>query len=110
MPSAYSAAPRGAVQPLVNACLKALAYLNAHTPAEIAAALPPKMVGKDRAAYIRLLSEDKQMFASDGTMPAAAAQAEWQTMTAQLPKYAAVRLADTYTNSFVEHARPTSPR
>ncbi len=110
MPSAYIAAHPEAVQHLVNACLKALAYLNAHTPAEIAAALPPKMVGKDRAAYIRLLSEDKQMFASDGTMPAAAAQAEWQTMTAQLPKYAAVRLADTYTNSFVEHARPTSPR
>ncbi|MFX9077358.1 hypothetical protein ABTN32_20080, partial [Acinetobacter baumannii] len=74
------------------------------TSAEIAAVLPPKMGGKDRAGFLKLLGEDKQMFATDGLIPPDAARQEWKVMTSLIPKYGSIRFEDTFTNRFVERA------
>ncbi len=105
LPKSYITAHPATVQRLVNACRRALSYIASHDAASIAAILPPKMVGKGRAAFVRLLGEDKQMFETDGTMPEAAARAEWQAMTALAPKYAGVAFDETFTNAFVSHDR-----
>lgn len=105
LPKSYITAHPARVQHLVNACRRALIYIASHDAASIAAILPPKMVGKDRAAFVRLLGEDKQMFGTDGMMPEVAARAEWQAMTALAPKYAGVAFDETFTNAFVSHDR-----
>jgi NitT/TauT family transport system substrate-binding protein len=97
------------VQALVAACLRALGWLNGHGGAEIAAVLPPKMGGKDRAAFVWLLDEDRQMFATDGRMPEAAARREWQVMSQLTPKYGKIRFEQTFTNAFVDKALGAKP-
>ncbi|MDH7974450.1 ABC transporter substrate-binding protein [Sphingomonas sp. AR_OL41] len=105
LPKSFIAAHPGTVQHLVNACRRALTFIARHDATSIAAILPPKMAGKDRAAFVHLLEEDKQMFETDGVMPEAAARAEWQAMTALAPKYAGVAFDETFTNMFVSHDR-----
>ncbi len=104
LPEAYIAAYPDVVQRLVNACLKAVAFIKSHDADTVAAALPPKMAGKDKAAFVRLLAEDMQMFDTDGLMPDPAARAEWQAMVAKAPKYGAIQFERTYTNTFVRAA------
>ena len=107
MPKAYVEAHPEAVQHLVNACLRALAFINSHDAAAIAAVLPPKTAGKDRAAFLALLAEDKKMFATDGRMSPEGARAELEAMTAIAPKYRAVDLPATYTDAFVQSTPAT---
>ena len=102
LPKAYIAAHPREVQRLVDACLKALKYINSHDAADIVALLPPKVVGSNKVAFIRLVAQDKQMFASDGLTPEEAARAEWRAMTALTPKYGAIRFEETYANAFVQ--------
>ncbi|MDB5447256.1 MAG: hypothetical protein JWQ97_2573 [Phenylobacterium sp.] len=104
MPKAYVQAHPEAVQHLVKACLRALDFINSHDAAAIAAVLPAKTGGKDRAAFLAVLAEDKKMFATDGRMPVEGARAELQAMTALTPKYRVVDFPATYTDAFV---RPT---
>lgn len=103
LPKSYIVAHPDTVRHLVDACRRALAYIAGHDAADIAAILPPKMVGKDRAAFVRLLGEDKQMFETDGMMREAAARAEWQAMTALAPRYAGIAFTETFTNAFMSH-------
>src|SRR5262249_12735404 len=56
-------------QLLANAFVRALKYINSHTPEEVAALIPVEISGKDRAAYLQVLREEIPMFASDGRMP-----------------------------------------
>ena len=105
LPKDYIVAHPTVVQHLVDACRKALSYIAGHDAGTIAAVLPPKMVGKDRAAFLRLLTEDKRMFETDGKMPESAARAEWQAMAALAPKYGGIAFAQTFTNVFVRRAR-----
>ncbi|MDB5416919.1 MAG: hypothetical protein JWP50_338 [Phenylobacterium sp.] len=102
MPKAYVEAHRETVQHLVDACLRALAFINSHDAEAILAVLPPKTAGKDRAEFLRILAADKQMFATDGLTPAAAAREEWRVMSGLTPKFAAIDFEATFTNGFVE--------
>jgi NitT/TauT family transport system substrate-binding protein len=104
LPKAFVRAHRQEVQKLVDACLKAMTFINSHTAAQIAAVLPVQMIGKDRTAYLAKIEEDRLSFATDGRMSLAAAQAMYNAMLALQPKYAPVTLSDTYTNEFVERA------
>ena len=105
MPEAYITANPDTVQHLVNALLRSMRFINSHSAAEIAKALPDKAAGKDKAAFLKLLDEDKAMFSTDGRFPEAAVRQELLVMTAQTSKYAKVRLDDTYTNRFVDQAK-----
>ncbi len=104
LPRAFVAAHAQQVQKLVNACLKAMVFINSHNAAQIADVLPLQMIGKDRPAYLTQIDEDRLSFATDGRMSPAAAQAMFNAMLALQPKYATVKLGDTYTNAFVERA------
>jgi len=101
MTDAYIDSHRPQVAQLVKACLRALAYINSHSAEEIAAILPPAVVGKDRAAFVAMLAEDKQAFATDGKFPVEAARQQLAVMAARSPKYAAVNVDLTYTNGFI---------
>ena len=105
MPKAYVDAHPAEVQRLVHALLRANAFIRSHDAAAIADVLPPHAVGKDRAAFVKLLAADKQMFETDGRLSEPAARAEWQAMTALTPKYGRIDFAATYTNRFVDAAR-----
>jgi NitT/TauT family transport system substrate-binding protein len=104
MPRAYVDAHPGEVQRLVRALVRANAFIRGHDAAAIADVLPAHAVGKDRAAFLKLLAADKQMFETDGRISVPAARAEWQAMTALTPKYGRIDFAATYTNRFVDAA------
>jgi NitT/TauT family transport system substrate-binding protein len=101
LPKTYVSAHPEIVQHLVNAQLRALAFIRSHDAAAIAAALPPE---KDPAAYVRVLAEEKNMFDTDGIMPASGARDEWKTMAALQPKYAQIDFGETFTDTFVQHS------
>lgn len=103
-PKAYVQAHPRIVQHLVDACLKATAFIRTHSAEEILAALPPKTEGKDRPAYLAALAEDKKMFDGDGRLPLGGAGQELKMMAALNPVYRKVDLAQTYTDVFVDHA------
>jgi NitT/TauT family transport system substrate-binding protein len=104
MPKTYVDAHPAEVQRLVHALLKANAFIRTHDAAAIAEVLPAHAVGKDRAAFVKLLASDKQMFETDGRLSVPAARAEWRAMTALTPKYGRIDFAATYTNRFVDAA------
>jgi NitT/TauT family transport system substrate-binding protein len=91
-------------QHLATAFVRTLQWINTHTPEEIAALVPPDFIGKDRGAYVKVLTEQIPMFKTDGRMTEDAAQFEWRVLSEANPKYKAVRVADTYTNRFVDAA------
>jgi NitT/TauT family transport system substrate-binding protein len=89
---------------LARAFVRTLAYINHHTPEQIAALIPADVKGKDEAAYLRMLRLQIGMFASDGRMPPEAARQEWSVLAAFVPAYRKVAVEETYTNRFVEEA------
>jgi NitT/TauT family transport system substrate-binding protein len=91
-------------QHLATAFVRTLQWINSHTPEEIAAVVPPDFMGKDRAAYLKVLKDEIPMFKSDGRMPQDGAEFEWRVLSEFNPKYKSVRVPDTYTNRFVDAA------
>jgi NitT/TauT family transport system substrate-binding protein len=91
-------------QHLATAFVRALQWINSHTPEEIAAVVPPDFMGNDRGAYLKMLNEQIAMFRTDGRMPQDGAENEWRVLSEAHPKYKSVRVGDTYTNQFVETA------
>ncbi|MBV9889310.1 MAG: ABC transporter substrate-binding protein, partial [Rhizobacter sp.] len=91
-------------QHLATAFVRALHWINTHSAEEIAAVIPADVVGKDRAAYLKVLKQEIPMFRTDGRMPADGAENEWRVLAEANPKYRAVRVLDTYTNRFVDAA------
>lgn len=102
---AYIKAHPAEVQHLVNALSRTLKYINGHKPAEVMAALPKEVAGKNPAIFLQDLTEDMPMFATDGLMPEEAARMELKVMADFQPKYAPTDFARTFTNRFVEAAR-----
>lgn len=94
-------------QHLVNALVRTLKFINAHSPEEIAAQVPVEVSGKDRDAYLKVLKEEIPMYATDGRMPADAAAGELRVLAAFEPKYKGVDVTKTYTNEFVDRALKT---
>lgn len=94
-------------QHLVNAMVRTLKFINAHSPEEIAAQIPVEVSGKDRDAYLKILKEEIPMYATDGRMPADAAAGELRVLAAFEPKYNGVDVTRTYTNEFVDRALKT---
>jgi NitT/TauT family transport system substrate-binding protein len=91
-------------QHLANAFVRALKYINSHTPEEVAALIPPEISGKDRVAYLQVLKQEIPMFAADGRMPAEDAEREWRVLSEFNPKFKSVKVGETYTNAFVDEA------
>jgi NitT/TauT family transport system substrate-binding protein len=94
---------------LAVAFVRTLSYINTHSPEEVAAVIPDAISGKDRAAYLKILKEEIPMFATDGRMPAAAAEKEWHVLSEFNPKLGTIDLQQTFTNEFVEEALRRRP-
>ena len=94
-------------QHLATAFVRTLQWINAHSAEEIAAVVPPDFIGKDRAAYLKVLREEIPMFKTDGRMPEDGAEFECRVLSEANPKYKSVRVSDTYTNRFADAALET---
>jgi NitT/TauT family transport system substrate-binding protein len=97
-------------QHLATAFVRALQWINGHSPEEIVALIPTDFLTsnkdgvKERSAYLKMLKEEIPMFQGDGRMPQDAAEFEWRVLSDANPKYKSVRVTDTYTNRFVDAA------
>lgn len=89
---------------MVHALVRALRFIGTHSAEQIAAMLPPEVVGNDRAGYVRALASARGAFSQDGLMPDGAPQTVLKVlMTAGSGLTARhVDLSKTYTNEFVK--------
>ncbi len=110
MTNAFVAAHPALTQKLVNAFYRSNQFINTHSAAEILAVLPKEVAGKlqPAAVYANNLKEDMQMFATDGRLDVAAATTEWKVMANYAKKFTGVKIAETYTNEFVDAAARVS--
>ncbi len=98
---------RDDVQRLVNALVKSLRFIAAHTAQEIAAQLPADYMAGDRALYVSTLQQSKSMFIADGVMPPGGPANVLRVM--RVAERAVVGkpidLSRTYTTEFAQAAR-----
>jgi len=95
------------VQKVVDAIVATMHWINTHSAADIANALPPSFVNNTlvtKSVYISTLSTDKSQFLPDGVMPS-----QGPGIVMAISKLAGiitgpVNLSTTYTNSFVDTA------
>ncbi|MCO6005950.1 ABC transporter substrate-binding protein [Actinoallomurus purpureus] len=95
------------VQKLVNAFVKTLKWINAHSAAEVAGKMPAAYytgVGMD--AYVKALQNEKGMYSPDGLMPADGPKTVLNVLSGFSPDVRGhqVDLSKTYTNTFVQQA------
>ena len=96
-------ANKATVQKVVDALVATMHWINTHTAAQIADAMPPAFVSNSvvsKADYITALTQDKSQFLPDGMMPSGGPQ-----VVLSIDKLAGVvtgpvDLTTTYTNSF----------
>lgn len=98
---------RDEVQKLANALVRTLRFMASHSAAEIAAQLPPEMLGGNPAVYVQSLADSKAMFTTDGVMPEAGPATVLKVMEAvnYSVRGKPINLRDTYTTEFVRAAR-----
>lgn len=89
---------------LARAMRRTLAWIQAHSPEQIAAKMPEALRGSDLALYSKAIENSKDMYSPDGILEDEAAQAVVRVLGESLDR---VRLAkpdvrQCYTNQFVE--------
>jgi len=94
------------VQGMTNAIVATLKWIHSHTPEEIAAKMPPELVGKDKAQYIAALKNTLPMYSETGRMDPKGAEAVLAVFSQSSPDVAKahIDLSKTYTNKYVEQA------
>jgi NitT/TauT family transport system substrate-binding protein len=107
MMSTYVNSHKGVVQRLVNAYVKTLKWMKAHTAAEITDKMPTDYYAGDKEGYVAALDGQKDSFTADGKMPAAGAQnaLDIELKYVKDMKGATVDLSKTYTNDFANNAK-----
>jgi NitT/TauT family transport system substrate-binding protein len=108
MPTAWVSRHREQVQKIVIAFVRALDFIRTHSAEEIAAQMPESYYATDRRKYVAALETSKRMFTADGFMPENGPPTVLKVMSGfnQALKGKSINLANTYTNAFVEAARP----
>lgn len=93
-------------QGMTNAIVATLKWIHSHTPEEIAAKMPPELVGKDKPLYIAALKNTLPMYSKTGRMDPKGAEAVLAVFSQSSPavKNAKIDLSKTYTNKFVDAA------
>jgi NitT/TauT family transport system substrate-binding protein len=91
-------------QKLANAFVKTLRYIATHSAEEIAAQMPKDYYAGDKGLYVSALANGKQMFTSDGRMPADGPETVLRVLSTfdRTVKGRSIDLSKTYTTSFVE--------
>jgi len=95
-----------AVQAMTNAVVNTLKWIHSHSVAQIAAKMPPAMVGSNKAAYLKALANTIPMYSNTGIMDPKGAEAVLKVFSAGDPEVAKahVELTQTYTNVFAKKA------
>jgi len=99
-------AHRDTASRLARAMVRTLAWMQAHSPEQIAARTPKAFRGDDDTLYVEAVANSMQMFSPDGVMDPAGAEAV-RTLLAQSQekvRRASIDLSRTYTNDLV-HGR-----
>jgi NitT/TauT family transport system substrate-binding protein len=88
---------------LAHAITRTLAWMHAHTPAEIAEKTPKSFRGDDDAVYVEALTHSMPMFSPDGVMDADGAEIAHTLLAGSMDKVrtATIDMSKTYTNEFV---------
>ncbi|AGL19815.1 ABC transporter substrate-binding protein [Actinoplanes sp. N902-109] len=96
---------KAAVQKLANALVKTLRWIDAHSPEEIAAKMPPEYAGGNPQLYVKAVHDSIGMFNGDGLMKPAGAANVLEVLSLFSPnvkgKKDQVDLSRTYTTEFV---------
>ena len=89
---------------LARAITRTLAWMQTHTPQEIADRTPKSLRGEDDALYVAALTSSMPMFSPDGLMEADGAGAVRTLLAQSIEKVrnASIDLPKTYTNEFVD--------
>lgn len=106
MDRGWMEANKPTVQKLVNAFVKTLKWIQAHSAEEIADKMPKDYYAGDRALYVQGLKDGKVQYSPDGLMPAGAPESVAKILASFSPNLQGktVDLAKTYTTEFVVKA------
>lgn len=110
-PSLFSKTPNTA-QALATAIVRADAWLQTASPAEVANTVPEGYLLGDRAIYEKSFAGIRETISPDGLMPAGAQENCLKFLVGADPKLAAdkdkIKLADTWINEFAQNAKKRS--
>jgi NitT/TauT family transport system substrate-binding protein len=106
MSNAYVNSHQTVVQKMVNAYVKTMKWMQAHTPEQIADMMPADYYAGNKTLYVQALQNQMAIFSPDGKMPQGGPEfvltTEQQTNTAVQGKQ--IDLSTTYTNQFADKA------
>ena len=94
-------------QALANAMVRALKWLKAATPDDVAKTVPADYLIGDRALYLEAYRKNSESYSRDGLFPAAGAEALLKVLTGFEPavrEASGLKAVDAYTNEFVKVA------
>jgi NitT/TauT family transport system substrate-binding protein len=96
-------ANRDTTERLARAITRTLAWMQSHTPQEIADKTPKTFRGEDDALYVEALKASMPMFSPDGVMPAEGTEIVRTLLAASMDKVrtATIDVSKTYTNEFI---------
>jgi NitT/TauT family transport system substrate-binding protein len=94
------------IRALVNAFVRGLAFMQSHSPEEIAAVVPEDYALGDKPLYIQAIKNSLQMYSRDGRFSNEGAETAYRVLKAFDPavRDAKIDLGATYTDRFVEQA------
>lgn len=95
------------VQKMVNALVKSLRYLAAHSPTEIAEILPPEVIGKDKPLFIKALQRNMPIFSKEGLFQESDVKNAIDVYKAmgEIKSDQTINAGMLYTNEFVKNVR-----
>lgn len=98
------------VQKIVTIHVRALKWIQAHTPQEIADALPIEVVGTDKVRYVKTLEKLREFYSHDGIVKPQGVENVYNSMIASgsLPSNTTLKLEQFYTNTFVNKAHTSA--
>ena len=94
------------IRALVNAFVHGLAFIQSHSPEEIAAVVPDDYALGDKPLYIQAIKNSLPMYSRDGRFSNEGAETAYRVLKAFDPavRDAKIDLGTTYTDRFVEQA------
>jgi NitT/TauT family transport system substrate-binding protein len=106
MDRAWMEANKETTQKVVNAFVKTLKWINAHSPEEIAAQMPKDYYAGELELYVQGLREGKPQYSPDGLMPQGAPESVLKVLASFSPNVQGktIDLSKTYTTEFVTKA------
>jgi NitT/TauT family transport system substrate-binding protein len=102
MLNSYVNGHKDVVQKLVNAYVKTLKWMQTHSAAQIADAMPADYYAGNKTLYVTALQNQMGIFSPDGLMPAGAPQSvlNVENQSNLIPQGKQIDLSLTYTNEF----------